>query len=73
MSVKLLFDQEKLRKDGNGFIRVSQEAEVEVHASEGLEIFKYQVIFVIAFHCFISTLDRFGSVRFNALQQMCQR
>lgn len=41
--VKLRFEREKPRESGNGFILVAEESELEVHASEGLEIFKFQV------------------------------
>lgn len=41
--VKLRFEREKPRESGNGFVLVAEEAELEVHASEGLEIFKFQV------------------------------
>lgn len=41
--VKLRFEREKPRESGEGFILVAQETDVEVHASEGLEIFKFQV------------------------------
>lgn len=43
MLVKLRFEREKPRESGNGFVLVAEEAELEVHASEGLEIFKFQV------------------------------
>lgn len=43
MMVKLRFEREKPRESGNGFILVVEEAELEVHASEGLEIFRFQV------------------------------
>ncbi|CAN0115449.1 unnamed protein product [Ectocarpus sp. 12 AP-2014] len=42
--VKLRFEREKPRENGEGFILVAQETDVEVHASEGLEIFKFQVL-----------------------------
>lgn len=41
--VKLRFEREKPRESGEGFILVAQETDVEVHAAEGLEIFKFQV------------------------------
>lgn len=41
--VKLRFERQKPRESGQGFILVAEEADVEVHASEGLEIFKFQV------------------------------
>lgn len=41
--VKLRFELQKPRESGQGFILVSQEADIEVHPSEGLEIFKFQV------------------------------
>lgn len=43
VTVKLRFDREKLRENGNGTILVAEEVELEVHPSEGLEIFKFQV------------------------------
>eukprot|EP00903_Cladosiphon_okamuranus_P017573 g16186.t1 len=42
--VKLRYEREKPRESGNGFILVAEETELEVHASEGLEIFKFQVL-----------------------------
>ncbi|CAM9281638.1 unnamed protein product [Ectocarpus sp. 8 AP-2014] len=42
--VKLRFEREKPRESGEGFILVAQETDVEVHAAEGLEIFKFQVL-----------------------------
>eukprot|EP00752_Nemacystus_decipiens_P003103 g2874.t1 len=42
--VKLRFEREKPRESGNGFVLVAEEAELEVHASEGLEIFRFQVL-----------------------------
>lgn len=41
--IKLRFEREKPRESGQGFILVAEETELEVHASEGLEIFKFQV------------------------------
>ncbi|CAM9150392.1 unnamed protein product [Scytosiphon promiscuus] len=42
--IKLRFEREKPRESGQGFILVAEETELEVHASEGLEIFKFQVL-----------------------------
>ena len=41
--VKLRFERKKTRESGEGFILVSEETEIEVHPSEGLDIFKFQV------------------------------
>lgn len=55
--VKLRFEREKPRESGNGFILVAEEAELEVHASEGLEIFKFQVQQTYdGIQCCVSTL-----------------
>lgn len=41
--VKLRFEREKARESGEGFVVVTEEIDLEVHASEGLEMFKFQV------------------------------
>lgn len=41
--VKLRFERQKPRQSGEGFVLVAEEMELEVHPSEGLEIFKFQV------------------------------
>lgn len=41
--VKLRFERLKPRQSGEGFLLVAEEADLEVHASEGLEILKFQV------------------------------
>lgn len=41
--VKLRFEREKARESGEGFVVVTEETDLEVHASEGLEILKFQV------------------------------
>lgn len=43
VTVKLRFERERPRENGNGFILVAEEVDIDVHASEGLEIFKFQV------------------------------
>lgn len=41
--IKLKFDSERPRKSGEGSITVTEEVELEVYPSEGLEILKFQV------------------------------
>lgn len=40
--VKLRFEKERPRASGYGNILVNEEVDLEVHASEGLEIFRFQ-------------------------------
>lgn len=55
--VKLRFEREKPRESGTGFILVAEEAELEVHASEGLEIFKFQVRKTAVYACLRLPID----------------
>lgn len=43
VTIKLRFERERPRMSGSGSILVAEEVELEVHAAEGLEIFKFQV------------------------------
>lgn len=49
--VKLRFEREKVRESGEGFVVVTDETDLEVHASEGLEIFKFQVGDLLSWSC----------------------
>lgn len=41
--VKLRFERDKPRESGEGTVLVMEEVELEVHPTEGLDIFKFQV------------------------------